>query len=180
LILASSKEVPVKTSLIVLGSFVALIVIALGTMALLGSRMSPEHTATRSMYYEQSPAEVYAAVRDFESSPKWRNDVKRVEMLGMTSGHVRFREHAGTGAVTYDVVEDVPGRKLVTRIADRNLGYSGAWTYQIMPDGNGTMLTIIENGEVSNPLFRFLSRHVFGHTGTMEKYLEALKGHLGR
>ena len=33
---------------------------------------------------------------------------------------------------------------------------------------------ITENGEVYNPLFRFMSRFVFGHTATIDKYLEDL------
>ncbi len=38
------------------------------------------------------------------------------------------------------------------------------------------MLTVTENGEVDNPLFRFLSRYVFGHTGTMDKLFATLMG----
>ena len=40
--------------------------------------------------------------------------------------------------------------------------------------GSGTRVSITERGEVYNPIFRFLSRFVFGHTGTMETYLRDL------
>jgi hypothetical protein len=33
---------------------------------------------------------------------------------------------------------------------------------------------ITEKGEVSNVLFRFMSRYVFGHTSTIDSYLTAL------
>jgi hypothetical protein len=33
---------------------------------------------------------------------------------------------------------------------------------------------ITEDGEVYNPIFRFMSRFVFGHTHTMDAYLRAL------
>jgi hypothetical protein len=33
------------------------------------------------------------------------------------------------------------------------------------------MLRITEDGEVYNPVFRFVSRFVMGHTATMDKYL---------
>ena len=63
---------------------------------------------------------------------------------------------------------------MVTRIVDLDLGYSGTWTYTLTKEAAGTRVQITEAGEVSNILFRFLSRFVFGHTGTMEKYLTAL------
>ena len=63
-------------------------------------------------------------------------------------------------------------RRLVTRIADTGLPFGGQWTYELVPDGEGTRLTITEDGEVYNPLFRFVSRFVMGHTATIERYLD--------
>jgi len=40
-------------------------------------------------------------------------------------------------------------------------------------------LTITENGEVYNPLFRFMARYIFGYEGTIENHMAALKKHLG-
>jgi uncharacterized protein YndB with AHSA1/START domain len=160
-----------KIALIIVGVLVLVVAIVIA----IGAMLPREHVASRSARIARPPADVYAAIRDFESLPKWRADVQRVEMLGLADGHLRFREHASHGAVTYEVIEDVPPRKLVTRIADRDLGYSGSWTYELTPDGDGTELRITENGEVSNVVFRFMSRFVFGHTATMEKYLEALQ-----
>jgi uncharacterized protein YndB with AHSA1/START domain len=160
-----------KLTLIIIGSIVALLVVAGALLALIGSRLPRNHVATRAQHFDSPPAAVYAAIRDVASYAKWRKDVKRVELLSAT----QFREHGSQGAVTYDVLEDVPDRKLVTRIADLDLGYGGTWTYELAPDGGGTMLRITENGEVSNPLFRFLSRYVFGQTATMDAYLAALR-----
>ena len=69
--------------------------------------------------------------------------------------------------------------KLVTRILDTDLGYSGSWTYTFAASGEGTLLTITENGEVSNVLFRFMSRYFFSQTATIEAYLTALARRLG-
>ncbi|HEV7921356.1 MAG TPA: SRPBCC family protein [Thermoanaerobaculia bacterium] len=160
-----------KIALIIIGSLVALLVMAGAVLALIGSRLPRHHVATCSQHFASPPAAVYAAIHDFASYGKWRKDVKRVELLSAT----RFREHGARGSVTYEVMEDVAGRKLVTRIVDLDLGYSGSWTHELEPDGGGTLLRITENGEVSNPLFRFLSRFVFGQTATMDAYLAALR-----
>ena len=95
------------------------------------------------------------------------------------NGFVRFREVSKDGSVTYEVVEDIPGEKLVTRIVDRDLGYSGSWRYEFSPAGSGTRIRITEDGEVSNILFRFLSRFVFGHTINLDGYLLALGAKFG-
>lgn len=159
-----------KIALIIAASLVVAVLI----VVVIGSRLPRTHVATRTQHFDSPPAAVYAAIRDVASYGKWRKDVQRVELLSAT----QFREHGAHGAVTYDVLEDVPGRKLVTRIADLDLGYGGTWTYELAPDGGGTMLRITENGEVSNPLFRFLSHYVFGQTATLDAYLAALRNYV--
>jgi hypothetical protein len=37
-----------------------------------------------------------------------------------------------------------------------------------------TAVRITENGEVGNPVFRFMARFVFGYTATIDTYLIAL------
>jgi hypothetical protein len=152
---------------------IALIVIVAVPVAVLlvGAALPKGHVASRSIVVKHDPQSVYAVVRDIASQPQWRSDVQRMEMLGATS----FREHGKHGAVTYAIDEDQPPHKLVTRIVDQNLGYSGRWTYAFDAAPEGTRVTITENGEVSNLLFRFMSRFVFGHTATIEKYLSALE-----
>lgn len=67
----------------------------------------------------------------------------------------------------------------MTRILDTNLGYSGKWTYVFASENGGARLTITEDGEVSNALFRFMSRYVFGHTATLDAYLSSLARRFG-
>jgi hypothetical protein len=55
----------------------------------------------------------------------------------------------------------------------------GTWTFEFVPDGGGTRLTITERGEVYNPNFRFMSRFVFGHTATMDAFFESLGKRVG-
>jgi hypothetical protein len=68
---------------------------------------------------------------------------------------------------------------MVTRIRDTDLGYSGRWTYTFAQENGGTRMTIREDGEVSNVIFRFMSRYVFGHTATIDSYLTSLARRFG-
>ena len=76
--------------------------------------------------------------------------------------------------VPIEVVERMEPTKLVTRVKPGQ-PFGGTWTYEIASDGT---LTITERGEVYNPAFRFLSRYVFGHTATLDAFLERLSARL--
>ena len=84
----------------------------------------------------------------------------------------RWVEHGSNGDIAFESVERDPPRRLVTRIADRSLPFGGTWTYELTPAGSGTRLRITEHGEVFNPVFRFMSRFVFGHTATIDRFLK--------
>lgn len=159
-----------KIALILLAVVVALVLVVL----LIGAALPRQHAASRHVILHRPSGEVYETVRNFAAAPRWRPDLERVEMISTDDHQVRFREHGKQGAVTYDLIEDRPNEKIVTRIADQDLGYSGSWTYTFQAISDGTRVEITEAGDVSNILFRFVSRFVFGHTGTIEKYLVAL------
>lgn len=159
----------------VIGSLVLLV----GIVALVGSRLPKSHVAARSILLRQQPQSVYSVVRDFGSAPKWRPDVKQIDVEARDGGLVHFREVGKNGTVNYEVTEDVPAQRMVTRIRDTDLGYSGQWTYMFAPENGGTRVTIREDGEVSNVIFRFMSRYVFGQTSTIDTYLTALAKHFG-
>jgi hypothetical protein len=157
---------------------VAVILLA-AVAALIGSRLSKSHIVTRSIFLRQSPQNVYDVIRDFSSAPAWRSDVKRVEVQTRPDGKIHLREEGKNGTVNYELAEDVPGKRMMTRILNTDLGYSGNWTYVFATENGGARVTITEDGEVSNALFRFMSRYVFGHTATLDAYLSALARRFG-
>lgn len=168
-----------KTLFVVIAVIVGLIVLLGTVVALIGSRLPVQHTASRSIVVHQPPQQVYDVIRDFASAPKWRSDLKSVEVENRPDGKIHFREHGSQGTVNYELVEDMPAQQMVTRILDTDLGYSGKWTYTFAREGNGTRVTITEDGEVSNVFFRFMSKYVFGHTATIDSYLTSLAKRFG-
>jgi uncharacterized membrane protein len=168
-----------KLLLLISAGAILAIVLLIGVIALVGSRLPKSHTASRSLVLHKPAQEVYAVIRDFGSAPTWRGEVKRVEIETQPDGRVRFREEGKNGTVNYELVEDLPAQRMVTRITDTDLGYSGQWTYVLANENSGTRLTITEDGEVPNVFFRFMSRYVFGHTATLDAYLAALAKRLG-
>jgi hypothetical protein len=152
------------------GLLVALVLI----VCIIGYMLPKSHVASASARFAAPPDSIWSSLTDVAAFPKWRPGVVRVELLPDENGHRGWREFAKHDAVTYRVVESVAPQRLVARIADQNLPYGGSWTYALTPDGSGTRLTITENGEVYNPIFRFVSRFIMGHTSMMESVLRAL------
>ena len=159
--------------------FVAIGLAALGAiLALVGLALPKGHRASRTVVYPTSPDRVFAAITDFARFPEWRSDVKSVELLGDDGRGVRFREEGRHGAVRYRVELRQPDSKLVTRIDDASLPFGGTWTLDVKAVPEGTALTITEDGEIYNPVFRVLSKVVFSPYSTIDTYQADLRKRL--
>jgi hypothetical protein len=157
---------------LILGGIIALI-------AIVGSTLPVRHTATRSATFKAAPQQLWDVI---SGPPTWRPDVIRYEELPPRDGHRLWIEYGkGSSKMTYEAVESDPPRRLVTRIADPNLPFGGTWTYEVaLASDGGSTLTITENGEVYNPIFRFVSRYIMGYTATMDRYVQALQAKLAQ
>ena len=68
---------------------------------------------------------------------------------------------------------------VVTTIVGEDLPFGGRWVFELEGDPSSTTVTITEEGEVYSALFRFVSRFVMGHHGTMMTYQQDLGRHFG-
>jgi hypothetical protein len=156
---------------VALVSLAILIAVAL-IVVVVGYALPVAHIASSQATLRGRPDAVFAALTDVSHFPEWRKDVRQVDVL--SASPLKWREHGSNGDITFVVVESVRPLHLVSRIDDPSLPFGGTWSYDLIPTGTGTTLTITERGEVYNPLFRFMSRFVFGHTATIEAFLAAL------
>jgi uncharacterized protein YndB with AHSA1/START domain len=151
------------------------IVIAVLLVVVIGALLPRDHVATMTARIPAPPEDVWHTVTTPDAFPQWRREITRVEMLPATNNGPSWREHSSNGAITMVVDVAEPPRHLVGRIADDKLPFGGYWDYRIQPDGaHASVVTISEHGWVSNPLFRFVSRFVMGHTATIDQYLRSL------
>lgn len=162
---------------IVLVGGAVLVAIVLLVVAI-GYALPVKHVASREKLLRADPAAVFAVIATPSEFPGWRRGVKSVDMLPAVDGKPSFREHGSDGTITYVTDEAVPGRRLVSRIADRSLPFGGSWTFDLTPAPEGTLLRVTENGEVYNPVFRFVSRFFLGHHRTIDHYLADLEKRL--
>jgi hypothetical protein len=155
---------------------VGLLVVVFALVLIVGSSLPEKHTVTREATYRATPEQLFTLIRNVSDYPSWQKAVSKVEMLPDVDGKPRMRETNSGQAITYELSDIVPNQGMVSRIADAKLPFGGSWTYEIAPGATRdlTTLRITENGEVYNPVFRFVSKYVMGHSATIDKYLEAV------
>jgi uncharacterized protein YndB with AHSA1/START domain len=156
------------------------IVTVVAVVIIVGAMLPRDHVAAMTGRVAATPDAVWSALTEPAAFPTWRSDVKTVDLLAPAPAGPTWRENSSQGAITFVVDAAEPPRRLVTRIADENLPFGGSWEYVVEPDGpSASRVTIVERGSVYNPIFRFVSRFVIGHTATMDTYLRALGKRFG-
>jgi hypothetical protein len=128
--------------------YVGAAIVLIGVIVMIaGSRLPKAHSVSRTARIGMAPAALHALLVTKVSGPQ---------------------------EVPLRIERNEPPGLLVTRIADPTLPFGGTWTYRIAEAPGGSELTITEDGEVYNPVFRFMSRFVFGHYATLDKFLKDL------
>lgn len=148
---------------------VAVLVLILAAVWIVGSTLPVAHSASVSRVIEADVEAVWARIDAVPEWPSWQE--MTVQALGPDS--VRIRQHGET--IEYRLQRPEP-RTLVTRIASPDLPFGGRWTWTARAVGEGsTEVTVVEDGEVYDPFFRFFSRFVFGHESSIRAALDALE-----
>jgi uncharacterized protein YndB with AHSA1/START domain len=165
-----------KWALVIIAVVAALLAIVL----IVGALQPRDHVVTMTARINAPPNAVWSTITTPESFPSWRKNVTSVDLLPATPSGPSWREHSGNTALTMVVDSAKPPRRLVTHVADTGLPFGGRWIFEIAPDSaGGSFVTITEQGSVYNPVFRFVSRFIMGHTATINAYLRALGAHFG-
>ena len=165
-----------KWVLVVLGAVLGLVAL----MALIGAVVPREHRATSTVTLHQPPDSVWRVVRDLGGVPAWWPEIKESVRRPDQNGREAWRQKMSGWDVPLIVIDATPGRRLVTQI-DTSAGgaFGGTWTYELAPDSAGTRISVTEAGWIGNPIFRFLSRFIFGYYGSLDGYLTALGKRFG-
>lgn len=153
------------------------IALALAVTALIGASLPATHHVGSRIRLAAPAGTAWHAVSQLEQWPEWNPACRRMERGPDRDGRPFWRMASSFGELPILVVELTPPRRLVTRISPPSgsrLPFGGTWTYLVAPDGQGATVTIREDGEISNLVFRALARFLFGHHTTIDKTLLAL------
>ena len=156
-----------KLLIITLGVLVLLIV----AIVVIGALLPKHHVVTRTAVLNATQDQIFFLI----SGPQdWRGDLKEYKFYDDAGRHM-IRETDKRGqTITYEVVESQSPTLLKRTIADKSLPFGGSWTWDVQPQNGGCSVSITEDGDVYNPVFRFVSQFVIGHTRTIDTYLAML------
>ncbi len=163
-----------KTILLVLGLSLGAMVLLILVAYLIGVFLPADHVAEGDRIVGANIEAVAARIRDLQNQPEWRPGVKSIELLAPIAEVITYREVGSNGPMSFRFREVEPGRRFESVIADDTLAFGGRWTISVDPADAGTRVKIREEGTVRPPIFRTLSRFVFGHQGTLKQYLNDL------
>ena len=144
-------------------------------LASIGWRLSKAHRVSIAGTFPVAADVIWATITNMDGFPSWRAGVTRVERLPDRSGLPVWVEDGRAGRLTLAIERMDAPLLLVTRIADPNLPFGGTWTYELTRTPEGCRLTITEDGEIYNPLFRFMARYIFGYQSTIAGYMASLE-----
>jgi uncharacterized protein YndB with AHSA1/START domain len=162
-------------ALVALGAVVGLALL----LVLVGMLLPREHTARATIELAATPERVWAVVSDFAGAARWRPDLESVRLESPSDGRLRFVESSREGEIPFEVVSQDPPRLQVVRVVDDGLPFGGTWTWELVPLGGGTGLTLTEDGFTRNPVYRALGLLFFRPSESIARYLGALAAELG-
>lgn len=146
------------------------IILAIGTM------LPVKHTASRSIELNAPTEKIWSLITNYADMPKWRKELLKVEPTTTANGTQIWQEFENEKqSLDFETTLQIESQKLVRKIVGENLNFGGTWTFELIANGNKTTLTIIENGEVYNALFRFVSTYIMGHHASLDKFIKQLK-----
>ncbi len=163
-----------KKALMVAGALACLVLL----VAIVGVFLPKGHSVSRTMRISKPPEAVWAVITDYAAMPSWRTGLAKIERLPDRGGRPVWKETLDDLELPLEDTLVDPPRKLVRRIADPDLPFGGTWTYELAASPGGSTLTITEDGEIYNPLFRVVSRFT-DPTGSIVVFLTALANKLG-
>ncbi|TGL63699.1 LIC10604 family protein [Leptospira sarikeiensis] len=152
---------------------VAIVIILI---VLSGYLLPKDHMASVEKDFSSSQESIYRIIRNIREYKTWRSGLTSVEVESDT---LWTESDPHGNEIRFGIIEEKSPQYLRTKILSEDLPFGGGWEFELTSNGQSTKLKITEKGFVTNPLFRLLSKFVFGHDATMKTYLEDLSKKLG-
>jgi hypothetical protein len=156
---------------------VGVVVVLIAGVAVIGALLPKRHVASRSAVFNAPPERLFQLIA---GSQDWRPDVKSCELIQQDGKSFQRETSKHGGTVLYELEGIQAPFAIQRRIATENLPYGGTWSFALQPAGSETKVRITEDGEVYNPIFRFVSKFIMGQTATQDAYLAAMGKAVGQ
>ena len=155
---------------------IAAIIGLISIILVIGAMLPVKHVASKSTNLKASNAQVWGLMTDYKNAANWRTDlVKATAETNDENIEIIYEYENEKSFMAFETLEEIGQQKLVRRIYGKNLPFGGTWTFELQKTDVGTRLTITENGEIHNILFRFVAKFIMGHDATILNYIKDIE-----
>jgi hypothetical protein len=164
----------------VISIHVGLVLLAL-LVFVIGLFLPKTKSAEETVEFNAVPEEIWSIATEVEQQPRWRTDLKKVEILERTPGYEVWTEFPVNGApLTCKMRKKVPFKRYEMEIT-RPAVFRGRRIIEL----NGlnidvTRVTVAEQVEIRNPYMRVYAHLSFDLRRTIERYVKDLAAELSR
>ena len=158
--------------LIIILAILALLILVI---LIIGKLLPSKHTVFQEQEFKTSRAILWKSIRNFKDYPQWRTKLKKLTVIDET----QWTEVDNRGdSITLGIIEADVENRLAVKIMDETLPFGGTWVYELNGTDNSVTLKITENGEVYNPIYRFIGYFFMDQSATIKQYLNDLTSHI--
>ena len=140
---------------------------------MMGTNLPEDHTATASGLVQASPERVNELLSDYSAQENWRHGP-----LILVRGPVKPKlgEHCWLEGwlltkVIFCTADDAQPTHRVVQTEASKIPFDATWTFDLVPAGLATNLTITEQTTIDPPLWRFFGQYILRSHTAATQYL---------
>lgn len=138
-----------------------------------GANLPRTHLVTVTAEFARPVEDVWEALTDYETIPEWSSEIVKVERLADREGKPvwKFYDHRGN-TLHVQVIISEPRTRHASRILEASLPLRGSRTMEFVETKEGSRVTLVEEGTVDSPFWRFVYHFVIGEDATLRTLLQ--------
>lgn len=140
-----------------------------------GNKLSEDHIISISFEVPASVDNVWERITDWNKFPEWRDNLKSVEAIPDSQGFPRWKEINRNGNEQRFMFTTMskPHRTVIQMLND-NRAYKGRWTIGVFAEKDHSIVTVVEEGKIFNPILRVITTKILNRDATIYGYKKSL------
>jgi hypothetical protein len=135
----------------ILSLVIAILLLISAVILILGYNASPQYSNTITFEVPYTVDLTWQELLKIQEAPKRKSDVTSVEILEEFGKLVAWQENLKNGGYRiYRMNKRGENKVLVLELTESSYGLKGIWTFGLEQNGNGTIVTVSEESELSD------------------------------
>jgi hypothetical protein len=174
-------KLPFQKAMLWLAGLSATFLLLTGIIAIWGLTLTPHYENQYSITIPVDRDKLWQDLTAPEKRALWDGQILRTEQLSngdtKTDQLSRWKDiYANQTEVNYTITTDGTSLSLMRKVDDPNLPIHFSWAISLQDAKSETRVNILEQGQVDNPIVRYLVYNWVGEDIFAKRFIEQLKG----